>query len=250
MVPKPEPAKAPKEAKASKEEAKASKEVKEPKTTKEPKEETGTSSKKAVVFKFLAKSFVVLTPTLALWWLLGAYLSQWISAWWLVLTLASIVTVAIPVGLKLVAKRGAMGWWFAGVSFVLTLLLTLPLPTSAASAIGAYGHWPATSLEASGAVSTGSVFSSVNQWVSLKVAQLLAPGEYAANALGTQTPLNPEVKTPPLTPEVTPDVKTPDVKTPEVTPDVKTPEVKTPEVTTPEVTTPEVVPPTGEPTTP
>lgn len=82
-------------------------------------------------------------PVLAFWWLLGAYLGQWVSAGWLILAVTTIVVFGLPKLAHHYAKeRGHYRWWLAGISLVLTVGLVAPLTGQASRALSGYGHWP------------------------------------------------------------------------------------------------------------
>lgn len=91
-------------------------------------------------------------PILAMWWVLGAYLAQWISAGWLIAVVATLFVVAIPKAMYDAAdRRGKFRWWIAGASLVLTAALVAPMPESAGTVLTHYGHWPASTIvEATG----------------------------------------------------------------------------------------------------
>lgn len=91
-------------------------------------------------------------PILAFWWVLGAYLAQWITAGWLIAVVATLFVVAVPKAAYDAAdRRGKFRWWIAGASVVLTAALLAPMPESAGTVLTHYGHWPAsTVVEATG----------------------------------------------------------------------------------------------------
>ncbi len=91
-------------------------------------------------------------PILAFWWVLGAYLAQWITAGWLIAVVATLFVVAIPKAMYDAAdRRGKFRWWIAGASLILTAALVAPVPESAGTVLTHYGHWPATTVvEATG----------------------------------------------------------------------------------------------------
>jgi hypothetical protein len=84
-------------------------------------------------------------PILALWWVLGAYLAQWITAGWLIAVVATLFVVAVPKAAYDAAdRRGKFRWWIAGGSLILTAALVAPMPESAGAVLTHYGHWPAS----------------------------------------------------------------------------------------------------------
>lgn len=86
-------------------------------------------------------------PVLALWWVFGAFLGQWISAGWLIFVVATAFVVGVP---KLLfdfsGQKGKFRWWIAGASVVLTTALIAPMPSIAGKVLTNYGHWPATTV--------------------------------------------------------------------------------------------------------
>lgn len=86
-------------------------------------------------------------PILAFWWVLGAYLAQWITAGWLIAVVATLFVVAVPKAAYDAAdRRGKFRWWIAGASLVLTAALVAPMPESAGTVLTHYGHWPASTV--------------------------------------------------------------------------------------------------------
>ncbi len=116
-----------------------------------------------------------LVPVFAFWWILGAYLAQWISAGWLIGLVATLFVVTLPKALYDVAdRRGKFRWWLAGVSVLLTAVLVAPMPEMAGSVLAEYGHWPATALtEIVGA--EGGMLVDLNQAAAEWLGRILHP---------------------------------------------------------------------------
>lgn len=184
---------------------------KEAKTEKaEPTDHAQKKSKLPVVLALMKWGFVSLTTTSAIW-LLGAYLAQWISAWWLVLAIALVVTLSLPLGFWQLSKRkGKKAWWFAGVSTLVLAGLIAPMPTMAANVIGSYGHWPSTAINAArGAEATSGAHGALT-WFSAFLAGQLGAEASTALELGTQHPVAQEPSTEEAPSETPPEAKTPE----------------------------------------
>jgi len=175
------------EKKASKKEKPEKAEEKEKKSRPEG---SRSAKEKLAAFGTFLKVLLVSISTLGLWWILGAYLAQWISAWWLILGLATIVVGSLPPALRLAArKRGKISWWFAGVSTSLLVLLIAPIPNQAASAIGSYGHWPATSIAQGASLTPDWMGVRIFNWASATLASNLSSEVTSPLVLGGTTPL-------------------------------------------------------------
>lgn len=87
-------------------------------------------------------------PIVALVWLVGAYLGQWIRAGWLIGAVSAGFAVGLPAILyRLAGERGKFRWWFAGSSLVLVIGLVAPLQDEAGLALAQYGHWPGEAVQ-------------------------------------------------------------------------------------------------------
>lgn len=97
---------------------------------------------------FGAKWFGYALPIVALVWLVGAYLGQWVRAGWLVGAVAGGFALGVPAILyRLAGERGKFRWWFAGSSLVLVVGLVAPLQKEAGNVLAQYGHWPGVAAE-------------------------------------------------------------------------------------------------------
>lgn len=86
-------------------------------------------------------------PVLSLWWLLGAYLGQWVSAGWLIFLMSAMFVFGLPkLAYDAADHRGRYRWWLAGMALVFTVALTAPISGIAGEVLAGYGHWPGTVL--------------------------------------------------------------------------------------------------------
>lgn len=187
---------APPEKKASKKKKKKGKKKKskkkEKKSDKSKNGEASADSRGKRVAKKAAKTAFWFAPTLVLWWVLGAYLGQWVSAAWLIAAMGAMFVFGMPAILKKLVKRGSYRPWVFGYSLVLTVVLVAPMPNVAGEALSAYGHWPSSVIaEVSGGDSDAAYVraqASASQWLG----GLVAPGadpDWQALELGTVFPL-------------------------------------------------------------
>lgn len=95
---------------------------------------------------FLLKNGLWFGPALVLWWVLGAYLGQWISAGWLIAAVSTMFVFGLPAVLRRVVKRGGYRPWALGFSLVAVVALIAPMPNIAAQNMARYGHWPSSAL--------------------------------------------------------------------------------------------------------
>ncbi len=93
-----------------------------------------------------AKAALWLTPTLLWVWLVGAYLSGWFTAGWLVSVLALTLALVVPAALRLSTKRGRYAWWLGGLSLVGVVALAGAMPLRSGEALASYGHWPMSTV--------------------------------------------------------------------------------------------------------
>lgn len=82
-------------------------------------------------------------PTVALCWLIGAYMGRWITAGWLLGLVSVLASVGVPLLVyDAVGRRGQKRWWLAGSGVLLTAVLVAPMPESAGNALAHHGYWP------------------------------------------------------------------------------------------------------------
>ena len=141
---------------------------------------------------FALKTVFWFAPAIALWWVLGAYLGQWVSAAWLVAVMGAMFVFGIPAILKKLTKRGEYRPWVFGYSLVLTVALIAPMPNTAGEALTEYGHWPASVVaELSGAADDAGFVraqASAAGWLGGVIATADQP-QWEARQLGTVFPL-------------------------------------------------------------
>ncbi|MBA2664849.1 MAG: hypothetical protein H0U74_21350 [Bradymonadaceae bacterium] len=144
----------------------------------------------------------IVVPVLTLWWVVGLYLAQWISAGWLVAAVATSFVFGLPALLRHFARRGHYVYWLSGAALALTVGLVAPMPNTAGQTMAEYGHWPASALGLSGDHFLVEANAALGQFVG----GLLAPSaaDQAAHRLGTDQPLGPAVVAPPAPPAVQP----------------------------------------------
>lgn len=143
----------------------------------------------------IAKSVLWFTPAVILWWVLGAYLGQWISAGWLIALVAATFVLAVPAVLKRRVKRGGYRPWLLGVSLVLTVALVAPIPHIAGENLTSYGHWPAAAVAEIVGADSDATFVRSAAGASGSVGTLIVPGDdpgWEARELGTAFPLGAE----------------------------------------------------------
>ncbi|MEZ4458822.1 MAG: hypothetical protein R3E66_03660 [bacterium] len=150
-----------------------------------------------VVLKWTA----IIVPTLAAFWLLGAFVAQWVSAGWLIALVAAVCTLALPAVLKLVTHKGRVSWWIAGVSLLSVVGLTAPMPQTTANVLTSYGHWPASTVAAAAGWSADHFTVRTSQWLADRIAGVLAPvTATGGKALGTDIPITPAAPVDPKPP--------------------------------------------------
>lgn len=88
----------------------------------------------------------IVLPALCLWWLLGAYLGNWISAGWLITSVGAGFVFGLPALLRHWVERGRYSHWLAGASALLLLGLIAPMPQQAGVTLAEYGHWPSSTV--------------------------------------------------------------------------------------------------------
>jgi len=118
-------------------------------------------------------------PILAFWWLLGAYLGQWVSAGWLIFLMSTMFVFGAPkLAYDASQRRGRYRWWLAGVALVSTVALTAPFPVTAGEVLAGYGHWPGMFLtELFGAeIGVGSVLGRLGDLIGTQLAPGIAEG--------------------------------------------------------------------------
>ena len=173
-------------------------------------------------FVRIAKWSAIVVPILLAIWLLGAFLSSWVSASWLVAAVAAALVLLLPLAARLASKRGKYGWWAAGLSALLVAALVAPIPASAGRALERYGHWPATVIADLAGWSPDHVVVRAGAAVGSFVGQLIHPTipteKEVPRKLGNEQPLDPDAA-PVVEPEaVPPTPPTPPVPTPPAPP--------------------------------
>ncbi|MFB6263199.1 MAG: hypothetical protein ABEL76_06170 [Bradymonadaceae bacterium] len=125
-------------------------------------------------------------PVLVLWWVVGAYLQQWIrpQAVFLVPVVSGLLALGAPVALhRASGGRGRLRWWFAGTGLALTIGLVAPMSDSAGSAIGQYGHWPSV-VVSDGLGIEGNALRGANESIAGAVGGLLTGDPGSPQPLG------------------------------------------------------------------
>ncbi len=128
-------------------------------------------------------------PSVALWWVVGAYLGQWVSAGWLITIVATAFVLGAPAALyqtadRFLENRGRFRWWLLGFGVVMTALLVAPMADAAGAALTQYGHWPAQTIaELTGLSAEGSLVG-LNEWFGETVGGWLNAGAGDAMSLG------------------------------------------------------------------
>ncbi len=239
-----------KEAKAAAKQAKAAEKVAAAEAAKAKKAEAMASGELTGPQKVarVAKWSAVVVPLTAAWWLLGAYLSTWVSAGWLVLILATAVVFGLPGALLLGVKKGRYIWWTAGTAALITVGLVAPLPEASSNALMRYGHWPTSALAEVAGLDASSPLMRANAAIGEWVGGWIFPkadDDRIPRKLGTQEPLNPDDVPKPVDPvvpvvPVPPDAVAPDPTVPPAptvppTPDPAKPDAPAVDPPTPEV---------------
>lgn len=151
-------------------------------------------------------------PSLVLWWIVGAYLAQWVSAGWLVTLVAAAFVFGLPALARRLLHRGRYVYWLVGLSLGLAIALIAPMPRTAATTFAEYGHWPASTLaEITGMAPDGALVRA-NASVSGFVGTLIHPAadDQRAHRLGTDFPLSQApIPAPPITPPSEPQAPAP-----------------------------------------
>jgi hypothetical protein len=148
--------------------------------------ETG-SSKMATWSLAALKWMGLVLPSVALWWMLGSYLGQWISAGWLIAAVSTAFVIGAPAALyqaagRFMENRGRFRWWLLGFGIVVTALLVAPMSETAGSALAHYGHWPGQTITD---LTNAPFFAEINKTISQSVGGLLDSGAGRAVELGT-----------------------------------------------------------------
>lgn len=151
---------------------------------------------------FVLKNGLWFSPALILWWVLGAYLGQWISAGWLIGAVSTMFVFGLPGVLRRVVKRGGYRPWSLGFSLLAVVLLIAPMPNIAAQNLARYGHWPASALgEALGSAPDAAYIraqGSASAWLASKIGT--SPGGLKPRQLGTMFGLDVERPKEPVVP--------------------------------------------------
>lgn len=132
-------------------------------------------------------------PAVVLWWVLGVYLAQWVSAGWLIAVVSAMAVVGVPMGLRRVVRRGRYRHWLLGTSVVATVALVAPMPNVAGEQMSHYGHWPSSVVaEVTGAdadIGLVTRHAAAAGWLGTTIATVEQPN-WEARQLGTVVPLD------------------------------------------------------------
>lgn len=135
------------------------------------------------------------TPAVVLWWLLGTYLGQWISAGWLIGLVGAMFVFGVPVLLRKVVKRGPYRAWLLGMSLVATVALIAPMANLAAQNMSHYGHWPSSAIAEMTGQPADAGFVTLHASATQRLSSLVATTDQAVGQprqLGTVFPLGME----------------------------------------------------------
>jgi len=161
-TPEPEPHKPTPEAKApakesepepAKEEEEASDAKADKKGKKKKKKKDGeiavvqSQQSKKVTFAIGAMKWsLLLFPVMLSWWLIGAFLGQWLETGWLIAIAATVVAFILPLILKLAIRRGKWAYYAALLGVLAVVGLVAPWPDTAGKRLSHYGHWPVSAV--------------------------------------------------------------------------------------------------------
>ncbi len=151
------------------------------------------SSRPRRVLLAVVKNVLWFTPAVLLWWVLGFYLGQWVSAGWLIALMSALVVLTIPYMLRRVVRRGTYRPWALGFSLVAIVALVAPMPNVAGDQMSHYGHWPASAVaELTGAPADAAGVTTAASATGWLAAQISTTGEPMPEArqLGTIFPLD------------------------------------------------------------
>ncbi len=203
---------------------------------KQAKKAARAAEKRPLALRILGWTFLGL-PVFCLWWLVGSFLAQWISAAWLIAVVTTSFAFALPGLLRHLTKRGRYVYWLSGTSLLLTIALIAPMPATASKNLAEYGHWPASTIAEVTGLAADHALIRLNNTVAHFTAGLIDPAarEQPAHLLGTQTPLSGEpvevVPAPPVPAEL--DTPAPAPQKPEsAAPAPQKPERAQPEIPT------------------
>lgn len=176
----------------SKPAAKKKKKKKEKKKKKDGQRSDADQSKGRRRAMFALKTAFWFLPAVVLWWVLGVYMAQWVSAGWLIALASAMFVFGVPAILKKLVRRGNYRPWVFGYSLLLSIALIAPMPNLAGQNMAEYGHWPSAAIaEVMGADSDTAFVRSqaaVSGWLGGLVATTEDP-QFEAKELGTGFPL-------------------------------------------------------------
>jgi hypothetical protein len=159
--PEPEPHKPPPEAKAPAKESAPEEEEEEEqadakadkKGKKKKKKKDGeiavvqSQQSKKVTFAIGAMKWsLLLLPVMLSWWLIGAFLGEWLETGWLIAIAATVGAFILPLILKLAIRRGKWAYYAAALGVLTVAALVAPWPDTAGKRLAHYGHWPVTTV--------------------------------------------------------------------------------------------------------
>lgn len=151
--------------------------------------EEGSGRGKAIAL-MVAKNALWVVPAVLMWWVVGVYLGFWVSAGWLIALVATAAVLGIPRMLYKATGKANYRVWVGGLAVAMLVALIAPMTERAGTAMGFYGHWPATAVaEVVGAESDAGFVETQGRmggWLGSQIS-----GEQAASArqLGTVFPL-------------------------------------------------------------
>lgn len=102
---------------------------------------------KKVTFAFGAvKWTLLLTPVFLSWWVLGAFLGQWLETGWLIAIAATVGAFILPLVLWLAIRRGKWAYYACALGVIAVAGLIAPWPGTAGKRLAHYGHWPVSTV--------------------------------------------------------------------------------------------------------
>lgn len=151
------------------------------------------AQKRPVALRILIWTLLGL-PVFCLWWLIGSFLAQWISAAWLIALVTTSFAFGLPGLMRHFAKRGRYIYWLSGASLLLTIALVAPMPPTASKNLAEYGHWPASTIAELSGLPSDHALVTLNNSIAHFTAGLIDPAgrTQPGYLLGTQTPLSGE----------------------------------------------------------
>lgn len=158
---------------------------------KQARKEEKNAGKRHIALRILTWTALGL-PVFCLWWLVGSYLAQWISAAWLIALVTTSFVFGLPGLLRHFTHRGRYVYWLSGTGLLLTIALAAPMPATAAKNLAEYGHWPASTIAEVSGLPVDHALVRLNTGVAGAIGGLLNPiaKDQPAHRLGTEMPLS------------------------------------------------------------